>query len=104
MNIVSPRTIVKSRQVRVEYEGNQPYSVFSYTVHSHCETCCESCGDGCLVKRLECLLPLQMSNYGRMVVSPQDFAIRLQSDGYGARERAGQYCSVRNTLAKKKGA
>jgi hypothetical protein len=40
----------------------------------------------------------------RMVVSPQDFAVRIQSDRYETREKVWQYCSVRTTLAKRKGA
>jgi hypothetical protein len=72
----------------------QPCRVSSYTVHIHCETCYESCGDGCLGMRLECWRPSygdrERLNYetGERR-SPQDLTICIRLDNYEARERFG---------------
>ena len=102
---MSPRTqyVVKSRHDAVESEGNQPCSVSSYTVHIHCETCCESCGDGRLVMPLECWRPSykDRSNYcmelrvGRRTTLLFAFDLEIMEPERGPDSR---YCLVRNCM------
>jgi hypothetical protein len=94
---MSPRNAVKSRQSEIQHEGNRPCNVSSYTVHIHCETCCESCGDGRLGRRLGCWRPSSRERLNYEVGerrSPQDLAICIRLHNYEARERFGHYCPV----------